>query len=201
MPELRLNLLRGQVPSLRQRRGRYLGMLVYLAVGGTLLAAVLALSTARYVRATLLRDELASLESSFDETHPGTGGIAAYASQIEQVLERRVAALRAVERQLGDCPRPAPMAFWLADSLPSGVSLHSLELDAGAGTAAFELLVSAQRAEGGAGAPELTARWNQDERVTAHLSEVSYLGSQRQAGGASEDVLWRFSARLAKGGP
>ena len=196
MPEFRLNLIRTQVPRPQDRRIRYLGMLAYLAVSGAFLVAALSFSTTCLVRATETRTDLRRLERQFAERHPAAGGIVPYAGGLESSLTRRIGALTTLDHQLAGRPRPAALLYHFVLSLPQGVSMRLLQLDASARTLTFELAASGARPEGDLGPSDLIARWSQNPALAVQMSEVTYLGSQRQPRGDSADVVWRFSARL-----
>lgn len=197
MPEFAINLIRGQVPPRARRKLRYRAMIAYLAASGLMLAVTLWLATSRLTQAAVVREDIVRLERYFVAAHPEQDGIAAYAAWLERVAGERVAKLKAVDGLLGSAPRPAELIGPLALSLPAGMSIRSLAMDAEQ-TVTFELMVVPSGTEAETDPSGLMERWSRDATLGSRLQGVTYLGGTRQSNGERNDMVWRFSGRVAR---
>lgn len=196
MPEFGINLIRGQVLSPARRRARYWGMLVYLAIAGALLAAVLALSTSWIAAAGAVQHDVEMLESGFESTHPDQGGIVARAGALEREMSGRIVTLKRVDALMAGNPHLAQLMYQLVMSLPAGMTLRSLTMDAGEQAVTFELLVLGGESE--VDPSGLVARLAKDAAVSRCLRSITYQGGVQRANGERNDAVWRFSARLVR---
>lgn len=197
MPEFTINLIRDRVMPPARRKTRYWCMVGYLAVSGLLLAVTLWMATTWITQAAMVREDTVRLERSFLETHPEQEGIAAYAASLERKTGERVARLKAVDGLLSGAPRPAELIYQMELSLPVGISIHSLVVDAEQGVT-FELLVISGAVKADMDPSSLMARWSRDTVLGARLRGITYLGGKRQSNGERDDMVWRFSGRLAR---
>ena len=198
MHEFSVNLIRDRVLSPLRRRVLYRVMVAYLAVSGAALAATIGFVTSQWVGARNLRDELDEMERGFARSHPQQSGIAASAAALAAATAHRIGLLRSVDRQLAGRAQPTRLLYHLVLSLPSGITLQTFALDATERSVTFDLLVPGTKAEAESGPSELVARWNQNAALGAQIGGISYLGSQRKSNAEKTDVVWRFSARLAR---
>lgn len=197
MPDFTINLIRDSVMPPARRKTRYWCMVGYLAVSGLVLVITLWLATSWITQAAVVREDTVRLERAFLETHPNQDGIAAYAAWLERVAGERLGRLKAVDGLLAASARPAEAIYPLALSLPAGMSIRSLTVDAEQ-TVTFELLVVSSGTEADVDPSGLMARWSREAALGARLRGITYLGGTRQSTGERSDMVWRFSGRLAR---
>ena len=200
MIEFRINLIRDQVPSAGERRQRYRLMVAYLAVAGVLVVLSMGLASSRLQEARVLRQQRDQLESRFLADHPGADSIRGYAQQLDRRMARDVVALRDVEQQLTGDARPARLVRALVLSLPTGVSLRRLTLNAEEQSVLIELLVFGGTPEQEADPSRLMGQWARDPELSRQLKDVAFLGSQLEGNVARKDKLWRFTGHLNRKG-
>lgn len=200
MIEFRINLIRDRVPSAARRRRRYWAIIVYLAAAGMVLTMALGVSAARLTEARLLRRQQDRLEEKFRAAHGDGGTIRTYAADAEQQMINQLNTLRAVNARLAETARPAELIYALLSALPEQSSLQRFSLNNEERTVTFDVMIMGGGAGRGGGAADLVTRWTQDLQVSAHLEQISFLGSQMDGNVLRKDMVWRFSGQLKRQG-
>ena len=197
MPEFGINFIRGSVVPRPRRQVRYWAMIGYLGAAGATLAVSLAFATSWVMQAMAIHDDLARSEQQFAILHPVRPGIDGYAAWLEKSVSARVDNLKTLDRLLADAPQVARLTYHLVLTLPAGVTLRRLSIDAAEQVVTFDLLATGLRADTEPGPSELLARWKQNKALSAHMVRITHLGSTRQMNGERNDAVWRFSGQLA----
>lgn len=200
MIEYRINLLRGRVPDVGQRRRRYWGMVGYVALAGTVLVATLALSARRWMESKELKRQIAMLESGFRSSHSGFDGIQEFVRFQQKQLGKHTRALQSSGDFYATDLRVAQLLDALIVKLPPGAMLNRFAIESENKNIQFEVLFIGAQTPRSEMPVELLSQWNSDETISSQLGALVFQGSSVDGVATRKDTLMRFTAPFKKGG-
>ncbi|MCX7819317.1 MAG: hypothetical protein N2652_08930 [Kiritimatiellae bacterium] len=202
METIRINLLRGQVPSRAERVRLFYLMLGYLLLTGTVLVVLLSQQTRVVLRLRAQQRVLDAQERWFRRQYPQFGRLAEFADDVRMGLSHCRSQLAAIERTLQQRADLAPLFIALTEPMLPGMRLTMVALDREKKSLSFEVAVPAatfdRRSAQGEG--DLIAAWNANPVVRARLRSVALIGTRRARGPTGFEYVLSFGGVLRERG-
>lgn len=200
MIEYRVNLLRGRVPDIGQRRRRYWGMIGYVALAGIVAVGALSVSAKRWLETQELKRQIAALEAQFRSSHNGFDGIQEFVLLQQSQLEKQARSLQALNHFFATDLRVAKLIEALVMNLPPGAILSHFAIEPEAKNIQFEVLFIGPQIPRSEVPVELLSQWNGDETISSQVDALVFQGSSMDGIATRKDTILRFTAPFKKGG-
>ena len=197
MAMYQLNMAREQVLPLEKRRLWFRWVFFYLAMSVVAIAFVAYHLTLEFVDLSARCGNMDDRERLFLRQRPGAHGVDECLRKVTSGLVNMTASLDAVAQFRGMGQKSADIVLGLAESLPQGVDVGRLALDADGGTVKVEVYVPvSMKQDGGLTQPSVISRWESSSLLTNRIHQITSENSQRVNFEGRDYLSWRFSGML-----
>lgn len=200
MAIVKINLLRDQVLTRRQRLRIYYGMLVYLAVSGGVLAVVALQQVRTILRLRAEQQVLDAQERWFRRQYPQFGRLSEFADDVRMGLQHCQSQLAAIDRTLQRRADLAAILIAVTEPMSPGTRLLTFSFDREKKSVAFEVAVPTvifDRRSQGEG--DLMAAWNANPVLKMRLRSLALTGTRRARGPTGFEYVLSFGGVLREG--
>lgn len=201
MIHYRLNMAKGYVLPLEQRRKWLHWLALYLLVMAVAIAFVLHLVITRSLHWHAQYDFVVGQEYKLLMSHPQYKSVEHFKNALGAEVSACLRDLDCILKFGNDEQRIAAILLSLMEPLPVGLGLGAFHYDGGSRKVVFDILMpTALKQDEKTSPPKLVALWEKHPLLSRCFKQLEMENSERTRLGGGEMMCWRFSAIMGGSG-